>query len=363
MTRKLQILFAVAVLAVPLGAAVAGPSREGPELSGPLTASVAEPLVPWKAVAASGLVETAADVGADEQWARVQRGDQLAPRTVLRTGRRGRTTLVQQASVMLVAPKSLLELPVDGTAEQPDTVTQSSGSVVYRIDGASHRGFRVVTPHLVAGVKGTVFMVTVTDRHAAVTVDEGIVEVLSRDTGEQRDVQAGETLLVDIESTTHMELVSRRTGQSAPNERHGKQTRRMARAEERRLVRVVEENTLDMAVQLERAGEPLQGGAIDVVGVLMGSDDADPTRLGFAGGENDIVVKADDVGGSIDELSQDQNLLDDLDRTTGTVVDRTGGSDPGATDPDNTDPGGGSGTTKLDPTEETRPNTPSVHVE
>ena len=49
------------------------------------------PVLPsWKAVAASGLVE-ALPASQDQQWSRVERGDQLVARTAVRTGRRGRT--------------------------------------------------------------------------------------------------------------------------------------------------------------------------------------------------------------------------------------------------------------------------------
>ena len=69
-------------------------------LTGPLSAGspvdAAESsasFAPWKAVAASGTVESRP--AADEQlaWNRVARGDELHPATLIRTGRAGRATL------------------------------------------------------------------------------------------------------------------------------------------------------------------------------------------------------------------------------------------------------------------------------
>ena len=76
-------------------------------------------------------------------------------------------------------------------------VVQNSGSVVYRVDGRTNKHFQVVTPYLVAGVKGTTFRVTVREGLAAVTVEEGRVEVASRVTGATVSVGAGESVILE----------------------------------------------------------------------------------------------------------------------------------------------------------------------
>ncbi len=201
-----------------------------------IAASPAPPPPVWKAVAASGPVEAHRLAASPEAWTRLGRGDELAPLDLLRTGRRGRATLVHGATVLLVDPESQVSLPAPGDGSPAGKIVQKSGSVFYEVDGRTHGGLQVVTPYLVAGVKGTAFVVTVREGSASVSVEEGIVSVVSPK-GLALDVHAGETALVDA---TASEII-RREGSRGPSDRVEAKSRdaaKIARQEGRRLDRM-----------------------------------------------------------------------------------------------------------------------------
>jgi hypothetical protein len=182
----------------------------------------------WRTVAASGRVE-AREVGIEEallEWKMVRRGDEFSPSTLVRTGRRGRTTLTRNASLLIVDPETELELPQVGYSGMETSVVQNSGSVLYEVDGREEPHFEVVTPYLVAGVKGTSFLVTVENDYASVTVQQGTVEVMNSRTGRMLRVHAGESVVHDIDAG-EMDYF-----------RHGVEMSREARDEVKRLDRM-----------------------------------------------------------------------------------------------------------------------------
>ena len=190
----------------------------------------------WKAVAASGPVETRPGA-IEESWAPVRRGDRLEPLNLVRTGQRGRATLTRSGDILMVDPGSQVELPP--LTGDESSVVQSSGSVIYEVDRREGRDFKVVTPYLVAGVKGTIFMVTVTDSYASVTVEEGLVEVTSLASGESLDVGAGESVQLDAMADGKLEHVSLRAKADRATSAASKEARNLARADLRRLAHVV----------------------------------------------------------------------------------------------------------------------------
>ncbi len=198
MTTRRPDLVVLALVAVAVAAAtLAAPSPEPPATPGG-----------WKAVAASGRVEARLDTAVE--WLPIHRGGRLAAASVVRTGPRARATLVRGASIVLLDPQSELVLP-SSASDGPSTVFQSSGSVIYHVEGMRETGFRVETPYLVAGVKGTEFLVSIESGRASVSVREGTVEVTAARSGERHEVKAGETLLLreEAESGT-VERVDRR---------------------------------------------------------------------------------------------------------------------------------------------------------
>lgn len=152
----------------------------------------------WKAVAASGKVESRAPGAGDVSWDRVSRGDRIRPLSHVRTHKRSRATLTRLGDIVLVDPQTEIVLPHRRTG--PDgTIRQSSGSVLYEIAPSEGTGVRVVTPLLVAGVKGTVFSVIVDEGYSSVSVMSGNVEVTVLATGEAVDLSAGDMAVFDGE--------------------------------------------------------------------------------------------------------------------------------------------------------------------
>jgi hypothetical protein len=195
-------------------------------------ALAASSATPWKAVATSGPVTARAEDASDPSWKKLARGERLAARSDVRTGRRGRATLTDEASVLMIDPASEVRLPAPG---EPPRVVQAKGSVVYEVDGSKVRGFEVVTPFLVAGVKGTVFLVTVEERLAAVTVEHGVVAVRRGDSGVVVEVRAGETAVFDADGPAEIQII--RSGDAAASKDPEGSARavRIAEREERRL--------------------------------------------------------------------------------------------------------------------------------
>ncbi len=274
----------------------------------------------WKAVAASGLVEALPARQTIEEWVRVQRGDQLVARTAVRTGRRGWATLIHGASIVLVDPNSRIALPASSATAETNKVIQEYGSVLYEVDGASNPGFRVVTPQLVAGVKGTVFMVSVTDTHATVTVREGVVEVTSQRTGVMQEVRAGETLLVDVEETEAMEVVSSRDRLRSSAIGTRKETARVVRVESRRFDRALNRLSADLADSGLPRSELAGNG--EIASFLHGRGDRADLIDALADGE-DIVIQI----GDLDDDSREELILDLDNEETKTLEEQ---EDPGS---------------------------------
>ncbi len=215
-TRGASVWFALAALAFSIGghAAAETVSEDG---SSPR----------WKALAASGRVEARPVDRTEPDWIRVGRGDAFPAETAVRTGRRGRVTLAHRASLLIVDPSSEVFLPVSTGPSGPTEVVQNSGTVLYEVDGKLHRDFKVVTPTLVSGVKGTVFMVTVNDRYTSVSVEKGRVEVTDLRTGEQHELDEGQAVFreSDLREIEVVDLEDRRARFEA---------RRLAKLDQRR---------------------------------------------------------------------------------------------------------------------------------
>lgn len=151
----------------------------------------------WTATAASGAVEVRPAYEARDHWSRVRTGDRLEPLATVRTGRRGRTTLMQDDHRMLVRPDSEIELPVLVGTETTPQVLHGRGSVSYEVE-ADLPHFEVVTPYLIADASGAAFGIDVEDGRARIHVLSGDVAVTSRIDGSTAGLEAGDSALVDV---------------------------------------------------------------------------------------------------------------------------------------------------------------------
>jgi len=175
-TIRYNAVLVVALCVAILAAFSSPPGADGAATDGPvlLSGTMADL---WTAIAASGKVETQPAGDGDATWLPVRRGDQVAALSRIQTGGGGRATLSCGADVILVDPDSELVLPASGTATGDVRIEQHSGSALYDLETRPSRRLEVVTPDLVAGVKGTVFSVVVGDDFVAVNVAEGNVEI------------------------------------------------------------------------------------------------------------------------------------------------------------------------------------------
>lgn len=189
-TQRNQVALLVGLCGILTGLAAAfagsASSRPGPSPGGAAA---------WKAVAATGRVESR-PAAASDLWSSLRRGDLVAPESSVRTFKRSRTTLASGGDVILVDPASEIVLPAVAPGS-PTVIRQGSGNALYRIDPTAQRSVRVETPWLVAGVKGTVFSVVVSEAYASVSVASGRVAVRCLVTGEVADLHSGDMAVFD----------------------------------------------------------------------------------------------------------------------------------------------------------------------
>jgi len=249
--------------------------------------SLPEPLeAPWQAVAASGPVEARVAVSEAAVWTGVSRGDRLMPKTLVQTGKKGRATLTRNASVLMLDPHSRVELPGEGFSEMETSVIQTEGSVLYKVDSRANPHFEVVTPYLVAGVKGTSFLVTVNDRYASVTVRHGLVEITNTGTGEKVELGPGQSVVRERDEI-EMDFV------------HDRRRSRDAKRESKRLDRMDRR-----AEQKDAKHELATAESVDLAGVES-EEDTDDSRISL-----DDATTDDDLSWMNEVESTEGGLLD-----------------------------------------------------
>jgi hypothetical protein len=108
----------------------------------------------WMAVSSSGDVTSRAPGADTASWVPVHRGDRVESLSLVKATGRGQATLTRNGDVILVSPGTELTLPEGDVSG--DVIRQDGGKALYKVKpGREGRRFEVVTPMLVAGVKGT----------------------------------------------------------------------------------------------------------------------------------------------------------------------------------------------------------------
>jgi hypothetical protein len=264
----------------------------------------------WTVVAASGQVEMTLAVENVLFWRPVSRGMALPPAGEIRTGADGRVTLVSRTNIIVLDPDSHIEIPEPSAPGQPARVFQDSGTVTYSVKKAHKQRLQVVTPYLVAGVKGTLFRVSVGEETTSVLVSEGTVTVTSLDGRDFRDVQAGESAHLDRRPGSELRLESFQPKEFALRRRDFNAEQTQARR-----VSVIQDG------QLEEGAASAWQRSLD--------DTSDPANR--------------NQSGEIDEFQDDETVVDLYDEMTEELdkelrpVDSRGkpGADPAQTDPAN----------------------------
>jgi len=138
-------------------------------------------------------------------WQKVSGEVHLQPGDVLRTGAQSKAELEFQGGVIRMYENTILELPKEVKQGAKNHITKKTlaqlmkGRSIFKIIKDSlERPFEVVTPSLIAGVKGTTFRVTQENQVKSVEVFEGLVEVSNRERLEERvNVGMGQKTLIE----------------------------------------------------------------------------------------------------------------------------------------------------------------------
>jgi hypothetical protein len=116
----------------------------------------------------------------------------LRPGETIRTGRNGRVLLVRGEETILIAPNSVIGLPLEKKDGLSTTILQQAGSILLDVEKRNVKHFEVETPYLAAVVKGTQFSVTVSAAGTRVDVRRGQVEVSDFKSGQIAQVLPGQ---------------------------------------------------------------------------------------------------------------------------------------------------------------------------
>jgi hypothetical protein len=143
-------------------------------------------------VKVSGDVTVQTDGGAEEALAR---GARLNDGDRIRTGADGRAVLVftDDKSQLKLTPLTDLVLHADREGGRVDKEVEMSVGTLWSKVTRQEGEFRIATPTSVASVKGTAWWTRASSEGTTVITEEGIVELLSRESGASVDVVMGQT--------------------------------------------------------------------------------------------------------------------------------------------------------------------------
>lgn len=153
-------------------------------------AAAAGEQVLWSVDLVEGSVQ--ARVGQDN-WSAVQEGQVLMAGSQVITGSGGQLSLSNGGDEITAGPDTDFTVS-NGTGEEPYSILQSMGRMLFRMESRATRDFSVGTPYLAAAIKGTTFTVDVEAKGASVSVAEGTVEVTLAATGDVVMVDAGSSV-------------------------------------------------------------------------------------------------------------------------------------------------------------------------
>jgi len=131
-------------------------------------------------------------------WQPVEVGALVPNKAWVSTGPRGRVTLTRGKESISLHPNTLgAVITTEGFFSRKTDVVHQKGEIALNIEKRGRPHTFVHTPFLAAAVKGTSFTVTVTDKAASVSVDEGLVQVSSFTGGQSANVGPGQQVTVD----------------------------------------------------------------------------------------------------------------------------------------------------------------------
>ena len=134
----------------------------------------------------------------DSEWVKLERGAIVPDDRVIRT-MNGRITLTRGAETIDLGPNTQIQI-FDKPGRMPfTTVKEYFGTVEVEAEVKQVRHFAVQTPHLVAVVKGTRFVVTAGKTSSEVSVNRGSVAVESNETRTSVLLAVGQSVEVGLD--------------------------------------------------------------------------------------------------------------------------------------------------------------------
>ncbi len=148
----------------------------------------------WRVAAVQGNVfTTSGDINAEDKKQLVADDYINLPALVI-TGNQSTVELKRNDDSITVAQNSIIKLIPDNSEDSRAIIKQEKGSVLYNIVKRFNKNFKVITPYLIAGVKGTIFTVSVDNTQASVELSEGLLEITSSISDEKILLTAGNTV-------------------------------------------------------------------------------------------------------------------------------------------------------------------------
>ena len=180
---------------------------------------VASAMHPWVVQELKGAAFSRPHDADDSQWRALQAGAAIDPGSAVRTDRSGRVELTNGVDTIRLSPSSEIELPTPLNGDPVTRVIHWIGTAFFHVGKRPGPQFEVDTPYIVAIVKGTKFITTVSDAGASVKVSEGVVGVSAAAGGSSIDVTAGGSASV---SAAHGDTVTPGgpSGDAAPASGH-----------------------------------------------------------------------------------------------------------------------------------------------
>ncbi len=133
----------------------------------------------------------------DSEWVKLERGSIVPDDRVIRT-MNGRITLTRGAETIDLGPNTQIQI-FDRPGRMPfTTVKEYFGTVAVEAEVKQVRHFAVETPHLVAVVKGTRFVVTAGKTSSEVSVNRGSVAVEANETRSNVLLAVGQSVEVGL---------------------------------------------------------------------------------------------------------------------------------------------------------------------
>ncbi len=166
----------------------------------------------WTVLVVDGTAYRREGVNAWNDRAPIAAGDLIGPYQSIETGAGSEVLLLRDDDIIRVQANTVIQLPAPEVGGPETTVVQPGGDASYAVGSRDEPSFEVVTPYLVAGIKGTRFAIT--ENASRLSVTEGLIGLSSAggcgsvDVGASSSVSVSDpcTAIFVLEPLTELEI-------------------------------------------------------------------------------------------------------------------------------------------------------------